>query len=415
MEAFLDLLTGAKIDVRPIITHRISVENALAAYDLINGKSSEVALGVLITYRQSDLAPSRRIDIGSGTRVAGTGTIRLGVIGAGAFATGTLLPAIKEIEGIELAGVCTATGARARQAAEKFGFGYCTTDENEISRDERINAVLIATRHSLHARQVIAALGAGKHVYCEKPLCLTEDELSEIVNARAQAQRTVMVGFNRRFAPMTLRLKSFFAVVREPLLMHYRVNAGFLKLDHWTQDTAEGGRILGEVCHFVDFLTYIAGAWPVRVQTHALANGGLYSDDNLTIQLEFANGSQGTITYVANGDKAYSKERVEVFGGGAVGVLEDFRELELSRGGRKQSERSRLKQDKGHRAEWEAFAKALREGGPSPIDFEEIVAVALATLRTLASRRVSEPMPVDTDAFLAVRSPGNRPRGSQPA
>jgi predicted dehydrogenase len=198
--------------------------------------------------------------------------------------------------------------------------------------------------------------------------------------------------------------------------MHYRVNAGFLKADHWTQDPAEGGRILGEVCHFVDFLTFIAGAWPVRVQTHALVNGGLYSDDNLTIQFEFANGSQGTITYVANGDKAYSKERVEVFGGGAVGVLEDFRELELSRGGRKQSERSRLKQDKGHRAEWEAFAKTLREGGPSPIGFDEIVAVSLATLRALASRHLGEPMAVDTNAFLAAaHSPENSQQGSHPA
>jgi len=220
-----------------------------------------------------------------------------------------------------------------------------------------------------------------------------------------------MVGFNRRFATMALRLRAFFAGVKEPLLMHYRVNAGFLKADHWTQDPAEGERILGEVCHFVDFLTFIAGAWPVRVQTHALATNGQYSDDNLTIQLEFANGSQGTITYAANGDKACSKERVEVFGGGGVGVLEDFRELELSRGGRKQSERSRLSQDKGHRAEWEAFARTLREGGSSPIAFEEIVAVSLATLRALASRRLGEPMPVDADAFLAAA----RSQGGQPA
>jgi len=298
-----------------------------------------------------------------------------------------------------------------------FGFRYCATDDNEIVFDESINTVLIATRHNLHARQVIAVLGAGKHVYCEKPLCLTEEELADIVRASVQAEPTaVMVGFNRRFAPMALRLKGFFAAVQEPLLMHYRVNAGFLKADHWTQDPAEGGRILGEVCHFVDFLTFIAGAWPVRVQTRALANRGLYSDDNLTIQLEFANGSQGTITYVANGDKAYSKERVEIFGGGAVGVLDDFRELELTRGGRKRSERSRLKQDKGHRSEWEAFAKTLREGGPSPIGFDEIVAVSLATLRALASRLLGEPMAVDTNSFLAAaRSLENRPQGSQPA
>jgi predicted dehydrogenase len=411
MEAFLDLLAGARVDVMAMITHRIPVENALAAYDLINGKTSEPALGVLITYPQSESMPASRVNIGLES-TAGTGAIRLGVIGAGMFATSTLLPAIQQIDGIELAGVCTATGARARHAAEKFGFRYCATDENEILRDERVNAVLIATRHSLHARQVVAALGAGKHVYCEKPLCLTEEELTDIVRARVQAERmVVMVGFNRRFATMALRLRAFFTAVKEPLLMHYRVNAGFLKADHWTQDPAEGERILGEVCHFVDFLTYIAGAWPVRVQTHALGNNGQHCDDNLTIQLEFANGSQGTITYAANGDKAYSKERVEVFGGGGVGVLENFRELELSRGGRKQSERSWLSPDKGHRAEWEAFAATLRDGGSSPIAFEEIVAVSLATLRALASRRLGEPMPVDTDAFLAAA----RSQGSQPA
>jgi predicted dehydrogenase/threonine dehydrogenase-like Zn-dependent dehydrogenase len=408
MEAFLDLLAGGKIDVKPIISHRFPIANALAAYELINGKAPEAALGVLITYPQTDSAPLHRVNVNP-EPVTATGTIHLGVIGAGAFATGTLLPAIQQIVGIELAGVCSATGARARHAAEKFGFRYCATDENEILRDDRVNTVLIATRHNLHARQVVAALGAGKHVFCEKPLCLTEEELSAI--AQARAGQVVMVGFNRRFAPMAQRLKNFFATVQEPLLVHYRVNAGFLKADHWTQDPEQGGRLLGEVCHFVDFLTFLASACPVRVQTCALANGGQYSDDNLTLQLEFANGSQGTITYVANGDKTYSKERVEVFGGGAVGVLEDFRELELSRDGRKQSERSRLQQDKGHRAEWEAFAKALREGGPAPIAFEEIVAVSLATLRAMASRQLGQSIAIDTPAFLAAASS----QGSQSA
>jgi predicted dehydrogenase/threonine dehydrogenase-like Zn-dependent dehydrogenase len=409
MEAFLDLLTSAKINVRPIITHRISVENALTAYDVINGKTSEPALGVLITYPHSGSEPTHRVNLvpESGSKVSAVGKVSLGVIGAGTFAMTTLLPAIKEIGGTEFAGVCTATGSRARHAAEKFSFRYCATAENEILRDERINTVVIATRHNLHARQVVAALGAGKHVFCEKPLCLTEEELADVVQACMKAEKiALMVGFNRRFAPMAQRLKAFFAPVNEPLLMHYRVNAGFLAADHWTQDPeVGGGRILGEVCHFVDFLTFMAGAWPVRIHTNALANPGQYSDDNLTIQLEFANGSQGTITYVANGDKTYSKERVEIFGGGTVGVLEDFREMELSRGGHKQSERSRLSQDKGHRAEWEAFLKTLRMGGPPPIPFEEIVAVSLATLRALHSRRLGEPVTVNAPEFLAALRP----------
>jgi len=413
MEAFLDLLAGSKIDVKPIITHRIPVENALTAYELISGKTSEHPLGVLIQYPQSGAKPATRVDLtAERARPSAVGTVQLGVLGAGAFAMGTLLPVVKEIGGVELAGVCTATGARAKHAAEKFGFRYCATDENEILRDDRINTVLIATRHNLHAQQVLSAMRAGKHVFCEKPLCLTEEELNEIVRTRGHGEQTaLLVGFNRRFAPMAQRLKGFFASVREPLLMHYRVNAGFLDPDHWTQDPeVGGGRILGEVCHFIDFLTFLAGAWPVRVQTHALANNGLYSDDNLTIQMEFANGSQGTITYAANGDKAFSKERVEVFGGGGVGVLEDFRELELSRGGRKQTERTRLSQDKGHRAEWEAFLKVIKSGGLAPIPFEEIVVVSLATLRALHSRRLGEPAAMDTAEFLAAaRSQGSLP------
>ncbi len=403
MEAFLDLLAAGKLNLQAIISHRFPITNALAAYDLITGKAGSSFLGVLISY-PGHSEPTTRVEMGSPRSgiAAVQAKIGIGAIGAGVFAMNTLLPMIKEAGGAELAGVCTATGARSRNAAEKFGFRYCCTDENEIFNDRSINVVVIATRHNLHARQVLQALGLGKHIFCEKPLCLAEEDLAEIVRQHAKAgSAALMVGFNRRFSPMGQRLKAFFSTVNEPLLMHYRVNAGFLAANHWTQDPEEGGgRILGEVCHFVDFLTFMAGSWPVRVYTHALANNGLYSGDNLVLQVEFANGSQGTITYVANGDKAYSKERVEVFGGGAVGVLEDFRELELLRGGRKQVERSRLTQDKGHRAEWGAFLKTLRTGGAAPIPFEEIAAVSLATLRALDSRRLGEAVTIDTRVFL---------------
>ncbi len=403
MEAFLDLLAAGKLNLQAVISHRFPITNALVAYDLITGKAGSSFLGVLIAYPgQSE--PTSRVDLSTSRSGIATVQARIGVgaIGAGVFAMNTLLPVIKEAGGAELAGVCTATGARSRNAAEKFGFRYCCTDESEIFNDKSINAVVIATRHNLHARQVLQALGLGKHVFCEKPLCLAEEDLAEIVRQHAKAgSAALMVGFNRRFSPMGQRLKAFFSTVNEPLLMHYRVNAGFLAANHWTQDPEEGGgRILGEVCHFVDFLTFMAGSWPARVYTHALANNGLYSGDNVVLQVEFANGSQGTITYVANGDKAYSKERVEVFGGGAVGVLEDFRELELLRGGRRQVERSRLTQDKGHRAEWDAFLKTLRTGGAAPIPFEEIVAVSLATLRALDSRRLGEAVTIDTRVFL---------------
>ena len=406
MEAFLELLATSKIGVEPMITHRIPVERSLEAYDLIQGAPAEPAMGVLITYPRTDAEPDSRVTIRAvkSSRSLSKDAVNLGVIGAGSFAMGTLLPAIKEAGGVEFAGVCTATGPRAQHAAKKFGFRYCTTDADDILRDPEVDTVLIATRHDLHARQTVAALKAAKHVFCEKPLCLTEVELTDVAIAEAQADRcAVMIGFNRRFSPMALKLKDFFAEVQEPLILNYRVNAGFLEAKHWTQDPEEGGgRILGEACHFVDSLTFLAGALPVRVQTRALASSSLYSDDNFTIHLDFANGSQGTITYAANGDKGFSKERVEVFGGGGVGVLEDFRDLELCRGGKKKTERSRLRQDKGHEAEWKAFVKSLKSGEPFAIPFEEIIAVSLATLRALDSRRSGEPVKVDAAAFLAT-------------
>ncbi len=329
------------------------------------------------------------------------------MLGAGAFATNTLLPAIRRSGGAKLVGIAAANGSHARHAAGKFGFRYCATDEARIINDPAINTVVVATRHNLHAVQVMAALQAGKHVFCEKPLCLNEEELAEIVEVHRATGRAsrLMVGFNRRFAPMATRMKTFLQEVREPLALHYRVNAGYLPPDHWLNDLEQGGgRIRGEACHFIDFLCFLAGSPPVEVAARGLADQGRYSGDNVVISLQFANGSQGTISYFANGDKSFSKERVEIFGGGTVTVLEDFRRLELVRNGRKQVVHSRLRQDKGHAAEWEAFASAVRGGGETPIPFAEIVASTLATLRAVDSLSTGQPMPVDSADFLRSRS-----------
>jgi predicted dehydrogenase len=200
-----------------------------------------------------------------------------------------------------------------------------------------------------------------------------------------------------------VRMKSFLSGVREPLAMHYRVNAGFIPRDHWVNDPEQGGgRILGEVCHFIDFLTFLAAAPVSEVQARALANPGQYSNDNVVISLGLPNGSQGTISYIAGGDKSYSKERVEVFGGGTVAVLDDWRRLELVQHGRKQVIRSRWSQDKGHRGEWQAFSSSIREGRQAPIPFEEIVASTLATLRAEQSRAAGQALPVDVKEFVAA-------------
>jgi predicted dehydrogenase len=214
-----------------------------------------------------------------------------------------------------------------------------------------------------------------------------------------------MVGFNRRFAALAVTMKSFIQGIHEPLALHYRVNAGFIPADHWVNDPAQGGgRVLGEVCHFVDFLSFLVGVSPIAVGTRGLRNSGKYTDDNVIVALQFPDGSQGTITFVANGDKSYPKEQVEVFGGGAVAVLEDFRRLELVRHGRKQVLRSWLRRDKGHGGEWQAFARAIRNGEPAPISFDEIVATTLATLRVAESRCSGEIVGVHTANFITSAS-----------
>jgi predicted dehydrogenase/threonine dehydrogenase-like Zn-dependent dehydrogenase len=413
MEACLRLLSDGKLDVRSLITHRFPIECAQGAYELITGMVGQPFLGVLITYSEQ-LEPSHEIQlVGKGTAaaLARETSLRFGVLGAGSFALGTLLPAIKKLDHTGLVGICAASGSHARHAAEKFGFQYCTTDDQQILDDPDINTVVIATRHHLHATLVLAALSGGKHIFCEKPLCLNEIDLAEIVLAYASSSRDrlLMVGFNRRFAPMAIKMRAFLKQVQEPMALHYRINAGFIAHDHWVNDPEQGGgRLLGEVCHFIDFLTFMAGALPIEVQTRSVTTLEQYGDGNVVISLRFANGSQGTISYLANGDRAYSKERLEVFGGGAVAVLEDFRRLELVRHGRKQTFRSWFRQDKGHRGELEAFVAAVRGRGEAPIPFGEIVSTTLATLRAAESRSWGQPVEVDTTAFISSNSQSRR-------
>jgi predicted dehydrogenase/threonine dehydrogenase-like Zn-dependent dehydrogenase len=395
MEAFLKLLADRKLDLLPLITHRFPITRAHSAYELITGKAQEVFLGVLLSYPE-DGQPTQHTSIAvSKSRVASHQSVKVGLLGAGSFAVSTILPALKTIRGVEMVIAGAANGSHARHAAGKFGFSSCTTDETEILNRPSVNTVVIATRHHLHAKQVIAALRAGKHVFCEKPLCLNEAELDEITAAHdssSSARPLLMVGFNRRFAPLALRMKSFVQQAGEPMALHYRVNAGFLPADHWLNDPLQGGgRILGEVCHFVDFLCFLTDSFPVQVETLSLSNRklsspGKYSNDNVVCSLRFPDGSQGTISYLANGDKSYSKERLEVFGGGNVAVLEDFRRLELVRGGKKRVFRSRLRQDKGHRGEFQAFVAAIQSGSESPIPFPEIVSTMLTTFALEESR-----------------------------
>ena len=423
MEAFLQLLADRKVDVKPLITHSFAIENAGEAYELITGKARDPHLGVVITYpekappcrkeRDKDGAPafvsgegSRRLELVLRRGESSPqGQVRVGVLGAGNFAQGVLIPAIKAA-GAQMVGLCASSGARARASADKFGFAFCATDEEEIFSDVSINAVAVATRHHLHAAQVVRALECGKHVFCEKPLCLNEGELEEIEGAysRSGGGLRLMVGFNRRFAAMARRMKDFLSQTGGPLAMHYRVNAGALPKDHWIEDPEQGGgRILGEVCHFVDFLSFLCGSLPTTVSARGLPSAG--GGQDVIASLEFGDGSMGTISYLCSGDRAFSKERLEVFGGGSVAVLDDFHRLEFVRHGQKNSSRSWLKQDKGHAAEWKAFCESIQSGRPAPILFEEIAASTRATIRIVDSLRSGHELKVKQECLNTISAP----------
>jgi len=410
MEAFLDLLASKRIDAAPLISHRYPIEQAGQAYDLITGKVKEPFLGVLLTYASEISLPVEIPTSNSAGRsdhlpetiiqpAQKPDRLALGVLGAGNFTSAVMLPALHRLPGIELVGIASGAGFNAQHAAKKFGFRYATSQESQLLEDPAINTIAILTRHDLHAQQVSAALAHGKHVFCEKPLALNEPELEEIEEALGLCkqdtgptlQPLLMVGFNRRFAPLSMQLFEFLRGHQEPMFIHYRINAGFIPTTHWVHDPEQGGgRIIGEGCHFVDFLTFLVGLVPTSVHACALPDLGRYQEDNAILTLTYPDGSIGSISYLANGDRAFPKERIEVFCGGRVAVMEDFRSLEMVYLGKTHRIHTWLRQDKGHRAEWEAFARAITAGGEPPIPYPHLMGVTRATFAAVESMRRRE-------------------------
>ena len=414
LEAFVELLASGQVNVRRLITHRFPIDSASQAYSLITGKSRESFLGVLLTYAGAEGAPAAleeagglefRAEIPETTQPGITEEVALGALGAGNFTKTVLFPVLRQTPGMRLVGVASASGVNARYAARKFGFSYATADEEQVLGDARVNTIAVLTSHYMHSRQVVAALRNGKHVFCEKPLALNSEELDEIAavlqevsppgvtGTPEQSRRAplLMVGYNRRFSPHGIALREFLASRKEPLAVHYRINAGYLPPDHWLHDPLQGGgRIIGEGCHFIDFLTFLVGALPSAVVARALPDSGRYRADNVLMTLTFPDGSIGTISYLANGDRAFPKERVEVFAAGRVAVLEDYRSLEMIQDGRRRTIRSIMRQDKGHFGEWQAFSAAIRAGGAPPIPYRDIFGVTRATFAALEALRTQE-------------------------
>jgi predicted dehydrogenase len=399
IESVVELMAGGKLNVQPLISHRFPIEQAAEAYEVITGKKKEPFLGVLLTYDQKKEESRKRVEFAS-TVHGLSSTVKLGVLGAGLYANATLLPAIKNIKDIELVGIASSGGLHAQHSGQKFGFKYATSSDEEILNDPNVNTVAILTRHDAHADLVVKALNAGKHVFVEKPLAVNAEQLAQITEIltvdrgpqtvqngpSSPVQGLLTVGFNRRFAPLAQSLSSFLFHRKEPMHVHYRVNAGYIPLNHWTHDEIlGGGRIIGEGCHFVDLITFLVGAAPVRVSAYALPNGGKYREDNVSMTFTFPDGSIGVVDYLANGDKSFPKERVEVFCGGSIAILDDFVSLTTIRDGKKKEERKA--QDKGWKAEMEALAKAIREGGAAPIPYEQLIGVTQATFAAVESIR----------------------------
>lgn len=413
MEAFLQLLAQGSVQVKPLITHRFPIERATEAYQLIS-EGKEPYIGVILDYgkslsvnryteepRKIFLKKEERVSSQPITNNRSRSPVRVGVIGAGNFAKATLLPTIRRPKDIHLRGIATATGISGRHTGDKFGFNYCTTDYHELVNDPEINTIFITTRHNTHAQFVIEALNSGKNVFVEKPLCIKVEELEKIIKTYNESRLTnnlvLMVGFNRRFSPFTVSLKEWLSFTNLPMVINIRVNAGFVPSDRWEQDLeVGGGRILGEVCHFVDLIQYLTGAHPVQVYTQAIKPAGQYlSEDNLIITLKMSDGSAGSITYTASGDKAFPRERVEIFRGGAVGLIDNFKVARFTYHGRTRRKRNLFGVDRGYRAEMDTFFSAIHNGDPLPVAFLDYVWTTLTTFSISESIRRGEPVGIE--------------------
>jgi predicted dehydrogenase/threonine dehydrogenase-like Zn-dependent dehydrogenase len=378
-EAVLDMMADGHLDVVPLISHRFSIERAADAYGLISGGAP--SLGVVLEYPAPILDVSRHVLLPPVAVAHRSDAPSVSFIGAGNYATAVLIPAFRAARA-RLRTVVSQNGVSGLHAARKFGFAGASTESDVVLRDAGTDTVVVTTRHDSHARIVGAAISAGKNVFVEKPLCLTQDELTEIVTLYATRAESgtaprVMVGFNRRFAPHVVRIKRLLNATTEPKAFVMTVNAGALPADHWTQDlVVGGGRIIGEGCHFVDLLRFLAG---VPIVSHHGSLMRAQTNDTASIHLGFADGSIGTIHYLANGSKRFPKERLDVFVAGRVLHLDNYRKLR-GFGWPDFYSMNLWQQDKGQRACAAAFVQAIRDGAPSPIPFDEIVEVSQTTI-----------------------------------
>jgi len=388
MESVLDLIASGRLNVNRMITHRLPITQAERAYDIITGKIQEPYIGIVLNYPdRGGQALVRTVAVNRAEPKAGA--LGIGFIGAGSFAQSYLLPTVRS-SGTRLVAVATSTSVNARSVAEKFGFETAATDAGTLLARPEIDGVFVATRHDSHAGYVLRALDAGKQVFVEKPLAIAREELEAIRERAETTSDRVMVGFNRRFSGSLGVMKRHFAGVEEPLAMMYRVNAGHIRLDHWTQAESQRGRIIGEGCHFIDCMQFMTGARPTSVHAAAIGseNRTVRNADSVSITIRFSDGSIGTLMYLANGDPSVPKEYFEVFGGGRTAIMNNFQDVMLARGRKRKVDK--FNGDKGHAEEVRQTLAAMKEGTPMPISFQSLYDTTMATLAAMESLETGE-------------------------
>lgn len=388
MQAFLYLVADGKVTPKALVTHRFEIGQAEAAYALMEGGTSYLA--ILLTYPEDGARTVERTIRRAPSPVKPSKANRVAFIGLGNYAKSILLPALRKAGNVTLTTVVTSTGISAGHAREKFGFTTASTDPLAAFSDGEANAIFVATRHDSHSKLTAQALAAGKHVFCEKPLAIDARGLREVITAAQAASGILTVGFNRRFAPLFVKAKAALEPRSGPLVMLYRVNAGAIPTDSWIQREEGGGRIVGEVCHFVDALCFLAGSAPV--EAHAIAAHG--HRDAVSILLRFSDGSTGTIVYSSLGDPSISKEYIEVFANGQVVQIDDFRRIVVTANGK--SRVSKSTQDKGQNSLVSAFLAATRGQREAPIPFEDLVAVTETTFAIEELLRMGASAPTKT-------------------
>ncbi|GDY18814.1 oxidoreductase [Verrucomicrobiota bacterium] len=377
MGEYLRLVAEGRINLKPLIGAVFPVAQTTEAYAAVRQGSVKAPL-VLLSYPPPAVAgPEVRAVRNVQARPAGKGLVRIALVGAGNFAKAMHLPNLRNLpEHFHLQAVMSRTGHSAANLAKQFGANYSTTEFSEVLRDPEVDAVLISTRHNLHASMCLQALQAGKHVLVEKPLALTQADLLAVegfyhsVGVGVKAP-VLLTGFNRRFSPAAQRLKQIVAGRTNPMILNYRMNAGYIPLDSWVHTAEGGGRNMGEACHIYDLFTFLTGAKVVEVTAQAIKPAGAYytHTDNFVTNLRFDDGSVGSLTYTALGSKEYPKEKLDVYVDGKVLVLDDYLELTVT-GARQKGVSSRLQQ-KGHSEELKAFAQCIRQGGDWPIPLWE--------------------------------------------